>query len=83
MERVKGIEPSCAAWKAAVLPLNYARESWARQRSARARGANTRPEMGALSGDDPHRWVSLSSELRLGRVHAEESGVDGERCRVA
>ena len=25
MERAKGIEPSCAAWKAAVLPLNYAR----------------------------------------------------------
>ena len=26
MERVKGIEPSYAAWEAAVLPLNYARE---------------------------------------------------------
>ena len=25
MERVKGIEPSYAAWKAAVLPLNYTR----------------------------------------------------------
>ena len=25
VERVKGIEPSCAAWKAAVLPLNYTR----------------------------------------------------------
>ena len=25
LERVKGIEPSCAAWKAAVLPLNYTR----------------------------------------------------------
>jgi hypothetical protein len=24
-ERVKGIEPSCAAWEAAVLPLNYTR----------------------------------------------------------
>ncbi len=24
-----GIEPTCAAWKAAVLPLNYARKSWA------------------------------------------------------
>jgi hypothetical protein len=28
MERVKGIEPSYAAWEAAVLPLNYTRE-WA------------------------------------------------------
>ena len=25
LEREKGIEPSCAAWKAAVLPLNYTR----------------------------------------------------------
>ena len=26
LERVKGIEPSYAAWEAAVLPLNYTRE---------------------------------------------------------
>ena len=25
VERVKGIEPSCSAWKADVLPLNYTR----------------------------------------------------------
>jgi hypothetical protein len=25
-ERVKGIEPSCPAWEAGVLPLNYTRE---------------------------------------------------------
>ena len=25
-ERVKGIEPSCTAWKAVVLPLNYTRK---------------------------------------------------------
>jgi hypothetical protein len=25
-ERAEGIEPSCVAWKATVLPLNYARE---------------------------------------------------------
>jgi hypothetical protein len=29
LERAKGIEPSYAAWEAAVLPLNYARQgSW-------------------------------------------------------
>jgi hypothetical protein len=28
MERAKGIEPSYAAWEAAVLPLNYARNSF-------------------------------------------------------
>ncbi len=27
MERVKGIEPSCSAWKADVLPLNYTRKT--------------------------------------------------------
>src|SRR5579871_2331591 len=27
LERAKGIEPSYAAWEAAVLPLNYARET--------------------------------------------------------
>ena len=26
-ERVKGIEPSCPAWEAGVLPLNYTREN--------------------------------------------------------
>ena len=25
LERVKGIEPSCQAWEACVLPLNYTR----------------------------------------------------------
>ncbi len=32
LERVKGIEPSCAAWKAAVLPLNYTRKTPSVQR---------------------------------------------------
>ena len=27
VERVAGIEPACAAWKAAVLPLNYTRSA--------------------------------------------------------
>jgi hypothetical protein len=27
MERVKGIEPSYSAWKAAALPLSYTRDS--------------------------------------------------------
>jgi hypothetical protein len=27
MERAKGIEPSYAAWEAAVLPLNYTRDA--------------------------------------------------------
>ncbi len=31
LERVKGIEPSYAAWEAAVLPLNYTRENLPRE----------------------------------------------------
>jgi hypothetical protein len=33
LERAKGIEPSYAAWEAAVLPLNYARELFGKIRS--------------------------------------------------
>jgi hypothetical protein len=32
LERAKGIEPSYAAWEAAVLPLNYAREFFSKIR---------------------------------------------------
>ena len=31
VERVKGIEPSYAAWEAAVLPLNYTRARYHRE----------------------------------------------------
>ena len=34
LERVMGIEPTCGAWKAPVLPLNYTRDR--RQFSLRA-----------------------------------------------
>jgi hypothetical protein len=30
LERVKGIEPSYSAWKAAALPLSYTRDTWNR-----------------------------------------------------
>jgi hypothetical protein len=40
MERAKGIEPSYAAWEAAVLPLNYAREI---SGLAHVRRSNKRP----------------------------------------
>ena len=41
MERVKGIEPSYAAWEAAVLPLNYTRKEegrWSIQRPLKMTG---------------------------------------------
>jgi hypothetical protein len=36
VERVKGIEPSYAAWEAAVLPLNYTRKAYEFTRSDRS-----------------------------------------------
>ena len=36
LERVKGIEPSYAAWEAAVLPLNYTRVAREFKRSCRS-----------------------------------------------
>jgi hypothetical protein len=51
LERAKGIEPSYAAWEAAVLPLNYARKHtfadfWLRFGSAfiRQTSADRKPE---------------------------------------
>src|SRR5205807_5082001 len=42
VERVKGIEPSYAAWEAAVLPLNYTRISCLARVSRTHRGHNHR-----------------------------------------
>jgi hypothetical protein len=39
VERVMGIEPTLAAWEAAVLPLNYTRRALDSTRDA-GRGAN-------------------------------------------
>jgi hypothetical protein len=47
LERAKGIEPSYAAWEAAVLPLNYARASSEHKRRRRRRQA------AAARGDRP------------------------------
>jgi hypothetical protein len=37
MVRAMGIEPTYAAWEANVLPLNYARIFWLRQRICKSR----------------------------------------------
>ena len=44
MERVKGIEPSYSAWKAAALPLSYTR-AWGDHLTCRADSLN-HPRMG-------------------------------------
>ncbi len=48
MERVKGIEPSCEAWKASVLPLNYTRVTIGRDDSRCWAVVNFGSRMGAL-----------------------------------
>lgn len=52
MERVMGIEPTLAAWEAAVLPLNYTRLDQANRASEPATGStphkNPRHELGKL-----------------------------------
>ena len=46
VERVKGIEPSYAAWEAAVLPLNYTRAGAATGRRYRKPGLTTQSARG-------------------------------------
>jgi hypothetical protein len=51
MERAKGIEPSCVAWKATVLPLNYARDGWMASRAMMSyRPEKCNSELGRASG---------------------------------
>ena len=52
MERVMGIEPTCSAWKADVLPLNYTRifepdASIPKSRNPRIYGVLPKPKQGA------------------------------------
>src|SRR5688572_8234082 len=72
MERAKGIEPSCAVWKTAVLPLNYARSS--APQSSRARSlVNATADAVPAEEHDPgmcrnwleHRQVERLSSLGL------------------
>ena len=49
MERVKGIEPSYAAWEAAVLPLNYTRR--------RTLLTGTNHWLAILPSWGPHGWM--------------------------
>ena len=72
MERAKGIEPSCAAWKAAVLPLNYARGDTAQTqdlRKAQDRRNGTRGRCQPAAGPEPE----TSKPKRLGLARQRES----------
>ena len=70
LERVKGIEPSYAAWEAAVLPLNYTRETEIFQQIWGQFGAAK--SIKRLNRGN-HRLFGYFSRYRL---HAFENNVD-------
>ena len=59
VERAMGIEPTCAAWKAAVLPLNYARRGRPRPRT-RGDGEPGGTHAGARAADREERRAVLA-----------------------
>ena len=58
LERVMGIEPTYAAWEAAVLPLNYTRTDGARIMRRRRFHPAPRPSSGRSSFEMVHRIIS-------------------------
>src|SRR5262249_41640887 len=81
LERVKGIEPSYAAWEAAVLPLNYTRTD--RDSTVFLSGVRS-----PHAGDErapPSRWQSYSAArcLVLDCRHKKEAPPAGSSCRTA
>ena len=77
MERVGGIEPPCAAWKAAVLPLNYTRKVG---RAGRRRRAE-RGEIRGIWGGLPPTATESSAVDRAAAREDLPSGVEPWRVR--
>jgi hypothetical protein len=73
LERAKGIEPSCAVWKTAVLPLNYARLRWTAVRPAATGSAKSSPsepqrkETAQNAGADTAQIISRVLALSIRR----------------
>ena len=62
VERAMGIEPTCTAWKAVVLPLNYARLGWVLDGGRHHVGvASTNSDHHSVSHDLTSFWRDLSS----------------------
>ena len=70
LERVKGIEPSYAAWEAAVLPLNYTRGGHAFLAQPRA----TMQSIRSVAGSAPAWLTCLRSVSVAARSRGIESG---------
>jgi hypothetical protein len=77
MERVGGIEPPCAAWKAAVLPLNYTRKVGRAGRRPRA----GRGEIRGIWGGLPPTATESSAVDRAAARAGLPAGVEPWRAR--
>lgn len=61
MERATGIEPASSAWKAGVLPLNYARKIWSGRQDLNLR--HPAPKAGALPNCAIARYAIKAQEI--------------------
>jgi hypothetical protein len=81
LERVKGIEPSYSAWKAATLPLSYTRDSFLRRRAKRVpRACEAISKWRCLSKQGQHfvfAPVEPKSRTSSGSGNATTQGVTG------
>jgi hypothetical protein len=66
LERVKGIEPSYSAWKAAALPLSYTRARGINYHAVRA-ASTAMPPRSPVPGP---AWAAGASPLNTGHFHA-------------
>jgi hypothetical protein len=69
MERVKGIEPSYSAWKAAALPLSYTR-AWGDHLTRHAGGLNYQGTVEKLPGN---RQMRLWPPIKQARFRPESA----------
>jgi hypothetical protein len=67
LERVKGIEPSYSAWKAAALPLSYTRSDGTYAKSRPDWQWRIGPRRGALCAHSRIPLQSLAKRLSAGR----------------
>src|SRR6266550_7928230 len=87
-ERVRGIEPPCAAWEAAVLPLNYTRNrifdfrfSIADCNPNKARAQNRLPLQARQNRSLPGNYVvRCGASILVGRAHATQLVFTQRQC---
>jgi hypothetical protein len=79
LERAKGIEPSYAAWEAAVLPLNYARNL----AHVAFQAPSTTPPVRASGKRDGPAACALLARAEIARHRARFRPIDGNSRQMA